>query len=48
MKIPTHLIEAFSFKNKIYIKQLNSKFAVESIKTRPDGLSEWKIIKLNQ
>ena len=47
MRVPKHLIDTFSFKNKIYISQLNSNFVVQSIKTRPDGLSEWIIIKLN-
>lgn len=47
MRVPRHLIDAFSFQNKIFISQLNSKFVVQSIKTRPDGLSEWILIKLN-
>lgn len=47
MRVPTHLIDTFSFQNKIFISQLNSKFVVQSIKTRPDGLSEWILIKLN-
>jgi hypothetical protein len=47
MRVPRHLIDAFSFQNKIFISQLNSKFVVQSIKTRPDGLSEWVLIKLN-
>lgn len=47
MRVPRHLIDTFSFQNKIFISQLNSKFVVQSIKTRPDGLSEWILIKLN-
>jgi len=47
MRVPRHLIDSFSFQNKIFIEQLNSKFVVQSIKTRPDGLSEWILIKLN-
>ena len=47
MRVPRHLIDLFSFQNKIFIEQLNSKFVVQSIKTRPDGLSEWVLIKLN-
>lgn len=47
MRVPRHLIDSFSFQNKIFISQLNSKFVVQSIKTRPDGLSEWILIKLN-
>ncbi len=47
MRVPNHLIDTFSFQNKIFISQLNSSFVVQSIKTRPDGLSEWIIIKLN-
>jgi len=47
MRVPKHLIDTFSFKNKIFILQLNSNFVVQSIKTRPDGLSEWILIKLN-
>ena len=47
MRVPRHLIDLFSFQSKIFIEQLNSKFVVQSIKTRPDGLSEWVLIKLN-
>ena len=47
MRVPRHFIDNFSFQNKIFIQQLNSKFVVQSIKTRPDGLSEWILIKLN-
>tara|TARA_R110001606_G_C15064349_1_gene615193 strand:- start:277 stop:669 length:393 start_codon:yes stop_codon:yes gene_type:complete len=47
MRVPRHLIDSFSFQNKIFISQLNSKFVVQSVKTRPDGLSEWILIKLN-